>query len=190
MVHNLTPSYLTSLIPPTVNETSNYNLRNSNDIRTTNASSVQYYSSFLPSAIGGWNSLPEELRNSATVTSFKNRLNQHTSITPKYYYTGDRHTQILHTRLRTKCSSLNYDIFIRNLNDSPFCRCGNIENGEHFLLQCRFYRLRRLEMLNSVSQLCHVTLDVLLFGDSSLSLETNSQIFLLVHKFIKDSKRF
>ena len=36
MVHNLTPSYL----PPTVNETSNYNLRNSNDIRTTNASSV------------------------------------------------------------------------------------------------------------------------------------------------------
>ena len=190
MVHNLTPSYLTSLIPPTVNETSNYNLRNSNDIRTTNASSVQYYSSFLPSAIRGWNSLPEELRNSATVTSFKNRLNQHTSITPKYYYTGDRHTQILHTRLRTKCSSLNYDIFIRNLNDSPFCRCGNIENAEHFLLQCRFYRLQRLEMLNSVSQLCHVTLDVLLFGDSSLSLETNNQIFLLVHKFIKDSKRF
>ena len=190
MVHNLTPSYLTSLIPPTVNETSNYNLRNSNDIRTTNASSVQYYSSFLPSAIRGWNSLPEELRNSATLTSFKNRLNQHTSITPKYYYTGDRHTQILHTRLRTKCSSLNYDIFIRNLNDSPFCRCGNIENAEHFLLQCRFYRLQRLEMLNSVLQLCHVTLDVLLFGDSSLSLETNSQIFLLVHKFIKDSKRF
>ena len=31
MVHNLTPNCLTSLIPSTVNETSNYNLRNSSD---------------------------------------------------------------------------------------------------------------------------------------------------------------
>ena len=51
MVHNLTPNYLTSLIPSTVNETSNYNLRNSNDIRTVNARTSQYFSSFLPSSI-------------------------------------------------------------------------------------------------------------------------------------------
>ena len=126
----------------------------------------------------------------ASCLQFAHIINIAYHVIPSSDYTGDRHTQILHTRLRTKCSSLNYDIFIRNLNDSPFCRCGNIENAEHFLLQCRFYRLQRLEMFNSVSQLCHVTLDVLLFGDSSLSLETNSQIFLLVHKFIKDSKRF
>ena len=44
-------------------------------------------------------------------------------------------------------------------------------------------------MLNSVSQLCHVTLDVLLSGDSSFSVDTNSKLFLIVHKFIKDSKR-
>ena len=44
MVHNLTPNYLTSLIPSTVNETSNYNLRNSNDIRTVNARTNQYFS--------------------------------------------------------------------------------------------------------------------------------------------------
>ena len=173
MVHSLTPSYLTSLIHPTVNETSNYNLGNSNDIRTVNASSVQYYSSFLPSAIREWNTFPEEQRNSSTVTSFKNRLNQYSSFTPKHYYTGDRHSQILHTRLRTKCSSLNYDIFVRKLNDSPFCRCGNIENAEHFLLLCRFYHRERIEMLNSVSQLCHVTLDVLLYGDSSRTAKSS-----------------
>ena len=51
MVHNLTPNYLTSLIPSTVNETSNNNLRNSNDIRTVNARTNQYFSSFLPSTI-------------------------------------------------------------------------------------------------------------------------------------------
>ena len=86
---------------------------------------------------------------------------------PKFYYVGERQTQIFQTRLRTKSSSLNYDIFLRNLTDSPFCRCGSIENTEHYLLQCRPYQQPRVEMPNSVSQLCHVTLDVLLSGDSS-----------------------
>ena len=45
-------------------------------------------------------------------------------------------------------------------------------------------------MSNVVSQLCHVTLDVLLSGDSSFSIDINSKIFSIVQKFIKDSKRF
>ena len=189
MVHNLTPNYLTSLIPSTVNETSNYNLRNSNDIRTVNARTSQYFSSFLPSSIREWNALPEEQRNATTVTSFKYKLNQPSSSIPKFYYVRERQTQILH-RLRTKCISLNYYIFFRNLTDSPFCRCDSIENTEHYLLQCRLYQQPRVEMPNSVSQLCHVTLDVLLSGDSSFSIDINSNIFPIVQKFIKDSKRF
>ena len=78
----------------------------------------------------------------------------------------------------------------QDLTDSPRCRCGSIENAEHYLLQCILYLQLRTEMLNSVSQLCHVTLDVILSGDSSLSIDTNNKIFLSVHKFIKDSKRF
>ena len=190
MVHNLTPNYLTSLIPLTVNETSNYNLRNSNDIKTVNARASQYFSSFLPSSIREWNTLPEEQRNATTVTSFKYQLNQPRSSIPKFYYVGERQTQILHTRLRTKCSSLKYYIFLRNLTDFPFCRCGSIENTEHYLLQCRLYQQPRVEMLNSVSQLCHVTLDVLLSGDSSFSIDINSKICSIVQKFIKDSKGF
>ena len=169
MVHNLTPNYLTSLIPSTVNETSNYNLRNSNDIRTVNA---------------------EEQRNATTVTSFKYQLNQPRYSIPKFYYVGERQTQIFHTRLRTKCSPLNYYIFLGNLTDIPFCRCSSIENTEHYLLQCRLYQQQRVEIPNSVSQLCHVTLDVLLSGDSSFSIDINSKIFSIVQKFIKDSKRF
>ena len=184
MVHNLTPDYLTSLIPSTVNETSNYYFRNSNDIRTVNARTSQYFSSFLPSSIREWNTLPEEQRNATTVTSFNYQLHQPRSSIPKFYYVGERQTQIFHTRLRTKCSSLNYYIFLRNLTDSPFCRCGSIENTEHFLLQCRLYQQSRVTIL------CHVTLDVLLSGDSSFSLDINSKLFSIVQKFIKDSKRF
>ena len=159
-------------------------------VRTANARKSQYFSSFLPSSIRERNALPEEQRNATTVTSFKYQLNQPSSSIPKFYYVGERQTQILHTRLRTKCSSLNYYIFLRNLTDSPFCRCGSIENTEHYLLQCRLYQQQRVEMPNSVSQLCHVTLDELLSGDSSFSIDINSKIFSIVQKFIKDSKRF
>ena len=79
--------------------------------------------------------LPEEQRNSPTIASFKYQLNQPNSFTPKYYYFGEQQAQILHTRLRTKCSSLNHDIFLKNLTNSPLCRCGSIENAEHCLLQ-------------------------------------------------------
>ena len=190
VVHNLTPNYLTSLIPLTVNEISYYNLRNSNYIRTVNARTSQYFSSFLPSSIRERNALPEEQRHATTVTSFKYQLNQPSYSIPKFYYVGERQTQILHTRLRTKCSSLNHYIFLRNLTDSPFCRCDSIENTEYYLLQCRLYQQPRLEMPNSVSQLWHVTLDLLLYGDSSFSIDINSKIFSIVQKFIKDSKRF
>ena len=84
MVHKLAPNYLTSLIPSTVNETSNYNLRNSNDIRTVNARTSQYFSSFLPSSIREWNALLEEQRNATTVTSFRYQLNQPSSSIPKF----------------------------------------------------------------------------------------------------------
>ena len=69
MVNNLTPTYLSSLVPLTVTEASRYNLRNSSDIRTVNARISQYFNSFLPSSIREWNSLPEEHRTSSTVTS-------------------------------------------------------------------------------------------------------------------------
>ena len=190
MVHNLTPNYLTSLIPSTVTETTNYNLRNSNDIRTVNARTSQYFSSFLPSTIREWNILPEQQRNATSIASFKYQLNQPRPFIPKFFYVGERHAQILHTRLRTKCSSLNNDVFLRNLTDSPLCRCGSIENAEHYLLQCHLYQQQRLEMLNCVTQFCPVTLNVLLFGDRSISFDTNSIIFLSVQKFIKESKRF
>ena len=190
MVNDLTPQYLSSLVPSTVNETSRYNLRNSNDIRTVNTRTSQYYNSFLPSTIREWSALPEDQINSSTVVSFKFHLNQHSTSTPTFYYVGDRRSQILHTRLRTKCSSLNYDIYLRNLTDSPLCRCGNIENSEHYILQCRLYHQPRIEMLQYLSQICYVSVDVLLFGDSSLSVEVNNRIFLSVQKFIKDSKRF
>ena len=189
MVNHLTPLYLSFLIPPTVNQTSRYNLRNASNISTINARTNQYFNSFLPSTIRDWNSLSEEHRNSTSVASFKHTLNQTNISVPKYFYVGDRRPQVLHKRLCTKCSALNYEIYLKNLTDTPLCRCGNIENSEHFFLQCRYYHRQRLEMIQTISPLCHITLDVLLFGDSSLSMNTNTSIFTAVQKFIVETKR-
>ena len=43
MVHNITPLYLSSLIPQSVNTISRYNLRNSNDLQTIDARTNQFY---------------------------------------------------------------------------------------------------------------------------------------------------
>ena len=88
MVHNLTPNYLTSLIPSTVTETTNYNLRTSNDIRTVNARTSQYFSSFLPSTIREWNILPEQQRKPTTIAASKYQLNQPRDFMPKFFYVG------------------------------------------------------------------------------------------------------
>ena len=51
MMHNITPLYLSSLVPQSVSNLSRYNLRNSNDLQTIDARTTQYYNSFLPSSV-------------------------------------------------------------------------------------------------------------------------------------------
>ena len=61
MQTNMTPSYLSNLIPQTVNNISHYNLRNSDNIQSIHARTSQYANSFLPSTVRSWNSLSIEV---------------------------------------------------------------------------------------------------------------------------------
>ena len=124
------------------------------------------------------------------VFTTNHHLNKDKSHIPKHFYVGKRKAQILHTRLRTNCSSLNLDLFTRNISDSPLCQCGSVENAQHFFFHCRNYHVPRTELLNTVSQYQTPSLSLFLYGNDSFSLETNSVIFETVHKFILDSKRF
>ena len=74
IINGLTPRYLTDFISPLVQETAPYSLRNSDDIQTFHANTNLFYNSFFPSVIRAWNSLPEEIKQAPSVTSFKNRL--------------------------------------------------------------------------------------------------------------------
>ena len=77
----------------------------------------------------------------------------------------NRRAQVLHTRLRTKCSSLNDDLFQKRINNSPLGLCGNVENTVYYFLRCQFDRAQRAEPTHKISQHTTVTLQILLFGN-------------------------
>ena len=129
MYNHLTPEYLSSLTPQQVNEIAHYNLRNWNN--TSQNESIQQFL-FLPSVLRDWNTLSAEAKQLNTIRSFKYFLKKENKPVPKYYHYGKRNTQILHTWLWTGCSSLNLDLFLKNITDSPLCNCGSNENAKHY----------------------------------------------------------
>ena len=129
------------------------------------------------------------MRNSDSVIIFRRKLNSDIKSTPRYFYVGKGRAQVLHTRLRTKCSSLNDDLFQKRINDSPLGLCGNVENTDHYFCVVDF-TLHREQSLFMKSQYTPVTLQILLFRNPLLSLPTSTLIFEAVDIYITDTKRF
>ena len=84
MQHQMSPDYLSSLVPPTIGSTTDYQLRNSSDLLTLHASSQLYFNYFLPSVIREWNELPEITRELPSIPTFKHELNLDTMKIPIY----------------------------------------------------------------------------------------------------------
>ena len=108
------------------------------------------------------------------------------------YNYGIRKVNIIHSRLRVGCSSLNYDLCINlRVKDSPLCSCGAPqETAKHFFMECPNFVGHRTELFNTVSNLTKNDVDVFLYGNQNISLEDNLAILECVQKFILDKKRF
>ena len=100
MINGLSPQFLSDLVSETIYSSSNYYLRNSNDIHLVNARTSLYYNSFLPLVFRDWNDIPDDLRNVDSAIAFKNVLSRDKPIVPKHDPLGNRKKQILHTRHR------------------------------------------------------------------------------------------
>ena len=126
IVNGQVPDYLTELVPPTVADTNNYNLRNRLNISQPSYRLSTYQQSYFPSTIKLWNTLDLNLRQLPTLPSFKSKLQQkyfQPKTVPSYFSFGDRYLSVLHARLRNKCSSLNSDLFKSKLVPSASCSC-------------------------------------------------------------------
>ena len=146
-MNGLTPDYLLYCVPPLVQDTTIYNLRNSNDIQSLHANTNLFYNSFFPSTIRAWNSLPEDIKQATSVSSFKYRLNRYIKKPSKYYNAGTRVGQILQGRIRMECSSLNFHLYRKNIVLTPTCQCGGFESPCHFSFQCLRYAAARNRFL-------------------------------------------
>ena len=185
----MTPEYLSNLVPQPIETATHYNLRHVTVHQPLSNLGLNY-DSFIPSSIRLWNELPSEARDATTLTSFKYQLNKNIKKPPKYYLVGDRYAQIQHTRLRTSCSSLNQHLVSKNIAQDKHCVCGSIETTKHYQLECPRYTAARTEMLDTISRICTPNLNCLLVGNNQLNINSNTDIFLAVQKYIVASKRF
>ena len=119
---------------------------------------------------------------------FKRYLCKDTGVTPPYLYFGERRCQIIHTRLRLGCSSLNSDLLKNHLRDDDKCACGSPETAEHFFTICSNYNNIRATTLLQIQ--FPFNTNILLCGCPLYDNETNREIFDFVHKFIISSRRF
>jgi len=156
IINGLCPPYLCSLVPDTVGAITAYSLRNADQLQTVQTRTVLYSNSFLPSVVNEWSMLCDEAKSSDTVQLFKAFLNKNRPEGNALYNIGDRKPQVLHTRLRTRCSSLNQHLFVKHVIESPLCQCGHPETTKHFLFQCQRYSDIRHELIDKVSPITSI----------------------------------
>ena len=115
----MTFEYVSDLIPNLVKDESPFPLRNRNNVihGRFRLSTI----SFVPSTIAIWNDLPDEIRDSGTILSFKSRITPVEEKMPSYFETGHRKLIIVHARLPYCCIKHNYDLFRVNLTADPSC---------------------------------------------------------------------
>ena len=146
LFNGVSPNYLNIFVPHSVGESTSYNLRRPNNLRTITCRTTLYKNSFLPSAINDWNCLSDEMKNAGTLSAFKYRLNIDKPRPNKLYFFRDRKTQIIHARLYNMCSRLNEHLHLKNILQSPFCICGSIESTYHYFFESLFYRELRTSL--------------------------------------------
>jgi hypothetical protein len=109
---------------------------------------------------------------------------------PFYYYTGSRLGQILHSRIRMQCSSLNQHLYRKNIVNSPNWICGLTKSTIHYLFHCLRYTAQRQVYINSINVPINLTTEILLFESPKLAPNQNVELFLAVQRIVICSKRF
>ena len=182
----------------TIQSTTVYQLRNGEDIIIPFCRLSITNDSYIPSTIREWNNLDLSIRNVGSMPHFKSELkklsNSYSVNIPKYYSYGPRKLNIVLTQFRCSATFLNYDLFKVNIISNPSCSCGAIrKDSYHYFFECPLYNGIRNDLLNCLDWLpndCHLDLNLLIVGNSTLTNEQNELILKKVFDYIKKSERF
>ena len=181
---NQAPPYLSDYLPPPPGHTN------------------RYANSFFPFCHAGWVNLDANLRQSNSISEFKNRYLKNIrppskGICPNVEKRGLK----MLSQLRVDHSDLRDHRFNKNFNCiSPICRCGvEDETTEHYFMRCPFFQSKRTILLDSLSDILNNSIRVLpeshichliLYGSNTYNEITNTLIIQASITYIKTSKRF
>ena len=109
---------------------------------------------------------------------------------PFYFGWGDKKLNIIHSRHRNVCSSLNAHLHLVKLKPNPACNCGHdFQDCMHFFFECPFYHEHRAILFNKFDNYI-VTIELILAGDENLTPKQNIENLSVVYSFIKSTQRF
>ena len=166
---------------------------NSDQLSGYQTKSESFKKSFFPKTANDWNNLNDETKLSTSCDQFMRDLNKNIVKPPSWFQIGDRKQNTLHARLRMLCSPLNDHLYSYiHVVDSPNCSCGNPrENCKHFFLDCPLFTQERYTMLSELQKIdFNPTVSNLLKGDPELNQKVNCQAFIIIQRFITNTKRF
>lgn len=202
IINGLTPEYLSNLIPPQVQASTTYTLRNRVNFRIPFARTQLMKNSYIPASLRQWNNLDPELRNSRTLPTFKSKIKSKFKPHPlcKLYSTSLGPCSNYQTQLRLGLSKLKSHLFTYSIIADPSCpNCpiGTKETTLHYLLQCPAFAAPREELFRRLRELLPLTtinnkkqVQILVHGIPTESLNLNRQIFSIVHQYISNTGRF
>ena len=154
-----TPAYVTDLITPTRQDSTQRNLRTSSLLTLPKNRLSCFQRSFIPETTRSWNSLPEHIRQTRSHSKFSTKVRQYFCPQPNpFFSSGSKLGNTLHTRLRLHMSTLKAHLFTVLSKDTQdaACQCGHPwEDSRHFMLHCPLYADERTPLFNSVSTVFH-----------------------------------
>ena len=153
---------------------------------------------FFPSAIIEWNNLDPNLRNSKSISVFKEKILNFIRPSPNSFFDIHNPKGIkLVARLRLGLSHLREHKFKHIFQDTinPLC---NLWSATHFFLHCPFFINERRTLLSTIRSLDSKLLDctdydltqTLLFGNTSQTSSNNFEIINASIDYILSRKRF
>ena len=189
--------YLFNIIP---NKNPAYSTRNHVNIPLFETNRNFFKNSFFPSTIIRSNDLDPHLRNSDTYGSSKNAIQKRPSPNSVFECHNLQEIKFL-TRLRLGLSHLREHKFKHIFQDSlnPLCKCvAEVESTSHFLLIFPIYNNDWSSLLTTMSNIDCKLLEItdssltqmLIYGNQSFDIITNSLILNATADFILSTKRF
>lgn len=199
ILNGLTPHYLSQLIPPQVQASTAYPLRNRADFRIPHSRTQLNHNSYIPSTLRQWNALDPALRACRTFTTFKSKIKAKFKPCPlsKLYSNSCKY----HTQIRLGLSKLRDHLFTFSIIPDPYCPNCPItakETALHYFLECPAFAAQREVMLRGLGELLPPTtvnnnkkcVLVLVHGIPAASFDLNKKIFFLVQNYISETHRF